>query len=178
MTYLDEEKIAKIEKELDPLPKAFDLLPDHVVVTDLDGLIIYVNKAVREQTGYDANEVIGKNPGKLWGGQMSKEFYEKMWQTIKVDKKPFVGEVKNKRKDGSFYWQELMVYPVLDEAGEIKVFIGLEPNIDARKKLESEFKFKYQAIERLNKFMIGRELKMIELKKEVEKLKKELLEAK
>lgn len=175
MSYLNEEKIAKIEEELGSLPKTFDLLDDHVVITDPDGIVIYVNKAAEYNTGFTKDELIGKNPGKAWGGNMPKSFYEQMWKTIKIDKKPFIGEVKNKKKDGTEYWQELRVFPVLDENGEIKVFIGIEPNITARKVAEGEAKKKFEEMDKLNSFMVGRELKMIELKKEIAVLKENLI---
>ena len=59
-----------------------------------------------------------------------------MWQAIKVDKKPFVAEVKNRRKNGAEYWQELHISPVLSENGEVKLYIGIEPNISERKERE------------------------------------------
>lgn len=59
-----------------------------------------------------------------------------MWHAIKVEKKPFVGEVQNKRKDGALYWQELHISPVLDREGTVRFFIGIEPNITDRKEKE------------------------------------------
>ncbi len=170
MSYLKQENIAKIERELSPLSQAFDLIDDHVVITDPDANVIYANKAVENNTGYSREELIGKRPN-LWGNNMPKSFYEQMWRTIKTDKRSFVGEVKNKRKDGTEYWQELRVYPVLDDKGEIKIFIGIEPNITARKVAEGEQKKKFEEMDKLNKFMIDRELKMAELKKEIARLK-------
>jgi len=131
--------IGKLEsylKEIEPLKKGFDVLTDHVVITDPNANIIYANKAVEANTGFGLGEVIGHNPADLWGGHMAPEFYKNMWQTIKVEKKPFVGEVTNKRKDGSEYWQELHISPILDAAGEIKFFIAIEPNITDRKQKE------------------------------------------
>ncbi|MBI3335918.1 MAG: PAS domain S-box protein [Candidatus Portnoybacteria bacterium] len=123
-------------KKIAPLKHAFDLINDHVIVTDENANILYANKAVETKTGYSISEIIGKNPGDLWGGQMEKELYKEMWHTIKEEKKPFAGEVKNKRKSGEDYWQELHISPVLDEKGEIRFFIGIEPDITDRKKKE------------------------------------------
>ncbi len=170
MTYLDQEKIAKIEKELGPLPQVFDLVEDQVIITDPDAHIIYANKATEYNTGFKREELIGKRPS-VWGNNMPKTFYDGMWKTIKIDRKPFVGEVKNKKKDGTIYWQELRIYPILDEKGEIKIFIGMEPNITARKIAEGEAKKKFEEIDKMNKFMTDRELKMVELKKEITSLK-------
>ncbi len=136
------EYLAKHRDEIGIFGKGFDLLKDHVVITDPDGNVIYANRAALKATGFILEEVLGKNPGDLWGGHMPKEFYEKMWKTIKEDKKSFVGEVKNVRKNGEEYWQEINIAPVLDEGEKIKFFIGVEPIIDDRKnreKLKDEF---------------------------------------
>jgi len=120
-------------REIEALKKGFELLNDHVVITDPMGIILYANRAVARNTGYSVSEALGKNPGDLWGGHMSKEFYEDMWHTIKTEKSPFIGEVKNVKKDGTPYWQEVHICPVLDDKGEIKFYIGIEPNITERK---------------------------------------------
>ncbi len=109
------------------LKKGFDYVQDHVVITDPRGTIVYANKAIEKATGFSAKEIIGKNPGDLWGSNMPEAFYKKMWHTIKVEKKQFVGKAKNKRKDGSWYWQEIRISPVLDKRGNIKYFIGIQP---------------------------------------------------
>jgi len=105
------------------LPAGFDAISDHVIITDPDAHIIYANRAAEKNTGYAREEMIGKNPGDLWGGNMPKEFYDKMWQVIKTDKQPFVGEVRNKRKDGTEYWQEVHISPILWDNDDIKFFI-------------------------------------------------------
>lgn len=146
-TDLPIKKFLKLLEGLTPLKDGFDLLGDHVIITDENANILYANKAVERNTGFPLSESLGKNPGDLWGGKMPKEFYEKVWQTIKIEKKPFVGEVENKRKDGTAYWQEIHISPVLDENGEVKFFIGIEPNITDRKKRDQ---FKEQFISALS----------------------------
>src|SRR5437879_3875381 len=101
------ETLEDYQKKIQPLKAGFDYLADHVIITDADGSILYANNAVEKNTGFSKEEVLGKNPGDLWGGHMPKEMYEKMWKTIKIEKQPFVAEVQNKRKDGTQYWQEL-----------------------------------------------------------------------
>jgi PAS domain S-box-containing protein len=123
-------------KEIASLRRAFDALQDHVIITDENGNILYANRAVEAKTGFSISEVIFKSPGDLWGGKMPRDFYEKMWHTIKEEKKPFVGEVSNRKKDGTEYWQELHIAPILDEKGEVKFFIGIEPDITDRKRKE------------------------------------------
>ncbi|RJQ36326.1 PAS domain S-box protein [Candidatus Parcubacteria bacterium] len=124
-------------REIEPLKRGFDLLRDHVVITDANANILYANKTVEERTGFPISEIIGKNPGDLWGGEMPQAFYENMWRTIKETKEPFVGEVKNTRKDGTHYWQELHIAPILDQEGNVRFFIGVEPDITDRKEQEA-----------------------------------------
>lgn len=135
-TSLSKSELNQLIEQLEPLKSGLDILDDHVIITDENANILYANKAVEKNTGFSANEILGKNPADLWGGQMPDEFYEKMWQIIKVEKKPFVGEVQNKKKDGTLYWQELHISPILDEGGEAKFFVGIEPNITDRKERE------------------------------------------
>src|SRR3989304_2718509 len=71
------------------------------------------------KTGFSAEEILGRNPGDMWGGNMPREFYEKMWDTIKNKKQPFAGEVLNKRKDGVETWQEIRILPTSTELGGV-----------------------------------------------------------
>jgi two-component system sensor histidine kinase/response regulator len=133
-----------VEKIL-PLKQGFEFLDDHVVITDEHANILYANKAVERNTGFTLEEVLGKNPGDLWGGQMPKEFYQHMWEVIKVKKQPFVAEVQNQKKDGTLYWQALHISPILGEKGEVKFFIAIEPNITEQKEKE-EFSEEFVAV--------------------------------
>ena len=135
-TYPAKTELEALREKIKPFQDAFDLLDDHVVITDSNGVILYANKAVERNTGYSPEETLGKNPGDLWGGDMPQEFYETMWRTIKTEKKPFVGEVHNTRKEGSRYWQEVHISPILDEKGNVRFFIGIEPTITDRKEKE------------------------------------------
>lgn len=126
------------ENTLDDLRKfkqAVDGVSDLVVITDGTGHILYMNDAAVKATGYSREEAIGKTPG-LWGMQMDKEFYLKFWKTIKIEKKSFWGELKNRRKDGEFYEVELRVWPILNENSDIVFYVGIERDITKTKALE------------------------------------------
>ena len=170
-TILTKEQIKDLQGEIGLLTAGFDFLADHVVITDADANIIYANKAAEKHTGYSIDEMIGKNPGDLWGGQMPKESYVKMWEQIKRFRKPFVGEVENKNKDGYKYWQELRIYPLFDNKGEVRFFIAIEPDITVRKAFEMHKDQYVEELERLNKFMEGREMKIEDLTRELAALK-------
>jgi two-component system phosphate regulon sensor histidine kinase PhoR len=109
---------------------------NHIIITDADGKIVYANSAVERITGYTTEEVIGKTP-RLWGGQMSLAFYKKMWHRIKVEQKPFEGEISNVRKNGTPYIAHSIVSPVLDDKGALIGFIGTEEDVTKQKELES-----------------------------------------
>jgi len=115
---------------------------DHIIITDPEANIVYANKAAERITGYAAKQMIGKNPGALWGGHMPKPFYEKMWHTIQLEKKIFRGEVTNMRKNGETYTAEISVSPIVDDAEHVLFFVGIERDITKAKEIDrikSEF---------------------------------------
>jgi PAS domain S-box-containing protein len=96
---------------------------------------------VENITGYGRQEVLGKNPS-LWGGQMAKDFYVKMWHTLSVEKKSFAGEIRNKRKNGESYEARSSISPILDDNGNIIYYVGVERDITKEKEIDrskSEF---------------------------------------
>ncbi|HCQ30886.1 TPA: hypothetical protein DIU27_00690 [Candidatus Collierbacteria bacterium] len=124
-----------VTKDLRKFKQVVDGVSDHVVITDPEGVITYANRAASMITGYSLEEMIGKRPS-LWGSQMPKDFYDKFWKTIKYDKKPFWGELTNRRKSGELYEAELHVSPILDEKGELLFFVGIERDISRMKAVE------------------------------------------
>ncbi len=127
--------------ELKIFQSAFDNAFAHIIITDEDGHILYVNKSAEIITGFNRKEIIGKTPS-LWGGQMSPDFYKNFWRIIKKEKKNFAGEIINKKKNGELYEVEIRVSPVLDDKNEIKFFVALERDITKEKavdKAKTEF---------------------------------------
>jgi len=130
--------------DLEKFKEAVDHTSDHIIFTDPKGTILYANEAASQMTGFLVKEMIGKKAGTtdLWGGQMSKDFYRKMWQTIAVKKKHFTGEIVNRRKNGEKYIAQVHVSPILDGQGNIQFFVGIERDITKMKeiiRLETEF---------------------------------------
>ena len=106
---------------------------NHVILTDDDGNVLYANDSVERITGYKKGEILGKTP-RLWGQQMDSSFYKKLWKTIKTKKKPFHGEVTNRRKNGDIYYAIATISPVLDDQGKLVGFVGVEEDITEQKK--------------------------------------------
>ncbi len=126
-----EEQTANLQK----FKLAVENTSDHIIITDSDARILYANKAAEKTTGYLIGEMIGKTPS-LWGKEMPLEFYQKMWKTIKTDKKVFNEEITNKRKNGEKYDAEVSISPILDKAGNLVFFVGIERDITHRKEVD------------------------------------------
>jgi PAS domain S-box-containing protein len=104
----------------------FEEMLEQVIITDADGKIVYMNRAVEFVTGYDIKESIGRKPSELWGGEMEKEFYENMWKIMLEDKKSINFNVVNRKKSGELYEVELIVSPIVDNSGKIIYLVGVE----------------------------------------------------
>lgn len=130
-TFLNNEQLRIAVSQIAPITSSFDSLPVHIAITDEHANVLYANKAAMSKTGFThLDEVLGHNPGDLWGGQMDETFFAQMWQTIKTDKKPFAGKLKNIRKDGSEYWVLLQIQPIFNKQGEIAYYFAIEPEVD------------------------------------------------
>lgn len=165
------EEIAKqLTSKLYTYKLALDSASNHIVITDVDGVVLYANKAAEKLTGYSGEEIIGKTP-RLWGGQMTKDFYVNFWKQIKTDRKMFHGDLNNKRKSGEIYIAEASVSPIIDEKNDLIGFVGVEEDVTMERKLVKENNESLKKVSEFNKLMVGRELKMVELKKEIAELK-------
>ncbi len=123
------------EKELRVLSKAIEQSDETILITDAEGVIVYVNNAVRALTGYHPKEIIGKTPRIFKSGQMSDDFYRDFWATI-TSGKTWEGEFLNRRKDGKLYWEKAIVTPVRNERGEIVNFIAVKEDNSIKKETE------------------------------------------
>ena len=118
--------------------KAIENSPTIVVITDKNGIIEFVNPKFEKVTGYTFKEVKGLNPHVLSTGYTTKAAYKKMWQTISSGEN-WQGEFKNKKKDGTVYWEEAIITPVKNEEGIITNYIALKEDITEKKAQEKKF---------------------------------------
>ena len=91
--------------------------------TDLKGTIIYANKMFCEVSGYKAEELKGQSHSIIRHPDMPKAIFTKMWKTISSGQ-VWNGLVKNLRKDAQFYWVELEILPIYNEADEINGYMA------------------------------------------------------
>lgn len=125
-----------MELQLRQAAAVFDNSPQAIVVCDRDNRIMTVNPAFTAITGYDAVEVIGKNPSLLSSGRQDREFYAAMWQTLRTTG-IWQGEVWNRRKDGNVYCEWLSITRINDSAGNPTSYIGMFIDITSRKEAEA-----------------------------------------
>lgn len=137
--YLElEEKVALRTMELQKFKLAVENASDHIVITDIDGVVLYANKAVEKITGFKQKEVLGKKAAALWRKPMEQKFYQEFWEIIKKRKLVYNGELINRRKNGEEYPAVISVAPVLGEKNEILYFIGIERDVSDQKAAEAQ----------------------------------------
>lgn len=133
-THKLEEAIQEKTKELQ---KSIDIISDYVIYsrTDLKGIITYASKEFINISGYSKEELIGHPHNIVRHKDVPKEAFEDMWKTIKQGK-TWRGEVKNRKKDGGFYWVEANISPEYDKNGNIIGYAAVRHNITLQKEIE------------------------------------------
>ena len=155
--FINEELILKIDsaiekyrknKELECAKQLLDQYKETVDIsnivskTDAKGKIIYVNKKFEEISGYKEEELLGKSHNIVRHDTMKTEVFKDLWKRIKIDKKPWKGKIKNRKKDGGFYWVETIINPILDENNNILEFIAIRTDITEKEKFKEKILYK------------------------------------
>ena len=137
-------------EKLRKLSRAVEQSASSIVITDTEGIIEHVNPAFCESTGYRFDEAVGQNPRVLKSGEHPPEFYREMWQTISSGR-TWKGELVNKHKDGTRYWEYATISPVKDHAQNITHYIAIKDNITERKRIEAELRQARETAEAANR---------------------------
>ncbi len=139
-----------VESELMRLAAAVNAAEESIIVTDLDGIIQYVNPCFEKMTGYRRDEVIGKNPGMFKSDKHDKDFYDKMWATISGGK-TWRGHFVNKKKDGKLFEEDAVVSPVCAPDGKIVNYVAVKRDVTKQIALEQQLR-QSQKMEALGRF--------------------------
>lgn len=108
-----------------------------VAITNTNGEVEYLNQTFVDLTGYKKDEIQGKKLNILSTLETKDEFYEDLWNTIKLGKS-WKGEFNNRHKSGMLYWESVVISPIFDEKGQIVNFVKVSQDITDRKLLENE----------------------------------------
>lgn len=123
------------ERELQMLSQALEQSEESILICNAAGRIEYVNPSFIRNSGFTAEEALGQTPAILKSGEMTNEIYDELWGSItKGDS--WSGELYNRRKDGTAYWDAVTITPIRDADGSISHYLGTQTNVTERKQRE------------------------------------------
>ncbi|WP_167506002.1 PocR ligand-binding domain-containing protein [Desulfosediminicola flagellatus] len=128
---------AKVLRKQSRLITAIESAVESIIITSVNGKIMYVNPAFEKLTGYSQQEVIGKTPKILQSGYHDNQFYTNLWETITRGDVWF-GRLTNKKKDGTLYQEDSTISPVKDEKGTVISFVAVKKDITKELQLEQQ----------------------------------------
>ena len=124
----------KADEKLRQFSRIVQQAPISIVITDLDGIIEYVNPQVTQSTGFASEEICGCNPRILQSGLTAPEVYEGLWATLMAGG-VWRGELENRRKNGEFFAEQAVVAPVVDADGQVTHYVALKQDITERRRV-------------------------------------------
>jgi PAS domain S-box-containing protein len=138
------------------LERAVTASTNSIVITDPnlpDGPLVYVNPAFEETTGYAAEEALGRNCRFLQGEDREQQALAELRRAVR-EGRHCTSVLRNYRKDGTLFWNELSIYPVRDEVGRVTNFVGVQNDITERVRAEETL----EEIRRAERRRIARDL--------------------
>ena len=127
-------KLKKQEHNLRLFSRAVKQSDNSIVITDMTGMIEYVNPKYNEKTGYTNEEVIGQYPSIISSGRTEKAVYTEMWDTI-LSGNVWYGEFLNKKKSGEEYWERAVITPIRNESGTFTHVLSIQEDVTENKQL-------------------------------------------
>ena len=137
-----------------------------IAFTDIKGSITYANDKFCKISGYSEEELIGQNHSILNSGNQSSEYWQDMYEILKTEG-IWQDEVKNKRKDGEYYWVDTTIVSLLDSKGNIDSYISIRTDITKYKKIQEELK---EHQDNLEKIVQNRTLELDQLNQKLKRL--------
>ncbi|MBM3951983.1 MAG: EAL domain-containing protein [Rhodospirillales bacterium] len=131
----DVSREAALRSRVQWLSQLAEQSPSSVMITNTDGVIEYVNARFSETSLYPPEEAIGKRSNLLNSGLNPPEVFESLWRTITAGN-VWRGEILNRRKDGSLYWEYEIISPIRDDGGRITHYAAMKEDVTLRKEYE------------------------------------------
>ncbi len=141
------------EDMLRRLSSVVEQSPVSVVIANLKGDITYVNRMFTETSGYQAEEVLGKNCRILKSGHSTDADYRELWKTI-TSGKEWRGVFHNRKKNGETYWESAVIRPLEDHDGTVAHFVALKEDITGKLALEGQLR-QSQKLEAIGQLAAG-----------------------
>lgn len=116
---------------------SIDKGPSLIVITDCEGIVEYVSDKIALITGYFSEEVLGRKTNIFKSGLTPDRVYRNMWETISKGME-WTGELCNRRKSGSTYWEHIRITPIFDACNEIKRYVAVKEDVTQYRQLEDE----------------------------------------
>ncbi|MDF7823366.1 response regulator [Pontiellaceae bacterium B12227] len=132
-------KRMEMEQELRKLAVAVEQSTESIMITDVDGVIQYVNAAFETTSGYSQDAVIGKKPDLLQSDKHDAAFFDNLWSTIS-NGKTWAGELTNKKKDGTLYIEEAVIYPIRGEGDNMINYVAISRDITQEREIEKHLR--------------------------------------
>ena len=129
MTFTNISEQKKVQEDLAKLATVADNSPNSVIITDAGGTIEYVNRYFTDISGYAPEEAIGRSVNIIRSENMDAGIFKEMWNVIKLGA-TWSGELQNKRKDGTYYWDKVSISPLVNDSGQITHFVGIQTKLD------------------------------------------------
>ncbi|MBI2805051.1 MAG: response regulator [Planctomycetes bacterium] len=128
----------RLQHANDLLIAALESARDGVLITDLHGIVLHVNRAQEQMFGFNRDELLGRSAGDLFrNNEQPHAYIDQMWKALH-DRRSWQGEIVNQRKDGTLLDSSLTVSPIFDPRGQMTHFVAIYRDITERKQMERQ----------------------------------------
>lgn len=121
------------------LATAVEQAAETIIITDLNGTILYANPAFQRTSGYTCAEAVGQNPRVFKSGKHDAAFYRQMWDVLKRGE-VWTGHFINRRKNGTLYKEEATISPIRNAAGTIVSYVAVKRDVTREMDLEAQIR--------------------------------------